>query len=106
MAPQVFLVTGSTSGIGAALVEHILARGDKVIATGRKVEEKLGHVKAGSENVALLELEVTAGFEEIKAKVETAWNIFGHIDVVMNNAGMSAMTAIEDAKYRDLLSPG
>ncbi|KAL7809340.1 hypothetical protein V8C44DRAFT_144649 [Trichoderma aethiopicum] len=97
MAPQVFLVTGSTSGIGAALVEHILTRGDKVIATGRKIEEKLGHLKAKSENVALLELEVTAGIEVIKAKIETAWNIFGHIDVVMNNAGMSAMTAIEDA---------
>ncbi|EGR50296.1 uncharacterized protein TRIREDRAFT_59002 [Trichoderma reesei QM6a] len=97
MAPQVFLVTGSTSGIGAALVEHILSRGDKVIATGRKVEEKLGHVKAQYENIALMELEVTAGIEVIRTQIETAWNIFGHIDVVMNNAGMSAMTAIEDA---------
>lgn len=79
-------------------MEHILSRGDKVIATGRKVEEKLGHVKAQYENIALMELEVTAGIEVIRTQIETAWNIFGHIDVVMNNAGMSAMTAIEDAK--------
>lgn len=99
MAPLVFLVTGSTSGIGAALVDHILSRGDKVIASGRKVEERLGHLKSKSDNIALLELEVTAPIEEIKIKIETAWNIFGHIDVLMNNAGMSAMTTIEDARY-------
>ncbi|QYT03314.1 hypothetical protein H0G86_010283 [Trichoderma simmonsii] len=97
MAPLVFLVTGSTSGIGAALVDHILSRGDKVIASGRKVEERLGHLKSKSDNIALLELEVTAPIEEIKTKIEAAWNIFGHIDVLMNNAGMSAMTTIEDA---------
>ncbi|KAL7935926.1 hypothetical protein V8C35DRAFT_264402 [Trichoderma chlorosporum] len=97
MAPLVFLVTGSTSGIGAALVDHILSRGDKVIATGRKIEERIGHLKSKSDNIALLELEVTAPIEDLRTKVETAWNIFGHIDVLMNNAGMSAMATIEDA---------
>ncbi|RFU76793.1 3-oxoacyl-acyl-carrier- reductase [Trichoderma arundinaceum] len=97
MAPLVFLVTGATSGIGAALVEHILSRGDKVIASGRKVEQRIGHLKSTSDNLALLELDITAGIAEVKAQIQRAWNIFGHIDVLMNNAGMSAAKTVEDA---------
>jgi NADP-dependent 3-hydroxy acid dehydrogenase YdfG len=96
MAPLVWLVTGSTSGIGAALIEHIIARGDSVIASGRKVEEKLGHLK--SDKLALLELDITESAVEISTQINKAWNIFGHIDVLMNNAGMSAMKSAEEAK--------
>ncbi|KAL7968042.1 hypothetical protein HDV63DRAFT_380291 [Trichoderma sp. SZMC 28014] len=97
MAPLVFLVTGATSGIGAALTEHILLRGDRVIASGRKVEERLGHLKSTSDNIALLELDITAGIAEVRAQIQKAWNLFGHIDVLMNNAGMSAAKTVEDA---------
>lgn len=96
MAPLVWLVTGSTSGIGAALINHIVERGDKVVASGRKVEQRLGHLK--SENLALLELDITADISEIAAQVAKAWDIFGRIDVVMNNAGMSAMKSAEEAE--------
>ena len=96
MAPLVWLVTGTTSGIGAALVEHIVSRGDKVIASGRKVEQRLAHVK--SDSVALLELDITANVADIDTAVKKAWEIFGHIDVLMNNAGISAMKAAEEAE--------
>jgi NADP-dependent 3-hydroxy acid dehydrogenase YdfG len=96
MASLVWLVTGATSGIGAALVDHLVARGDKVIASGRRVEQRLGHLK--SDNVALLELDITAAAAEISAQVNKAWSIFGHVDVLMNNAGMSSMKAAEEAE--------
>ncbi|KAH0542441.1 hypothetical protein FGG08_003196 [Glutinoglossum americanum] len=95
MAPLVWLVTGTTSGIGAALVDHIIARGDRVIASGRKAEQRLGHLK--SDNIAVLELDIAAGRAEIDTQVKKAWNIFGHIDVLVNNAGMSAMKSAEEA---------
>ncbi|CAM1509577.1 Fc.00g033160.m01.CDS01 [Cosmosporella sp. VM-42] len=95
MAPLVWLVTGATSGIGAALVEHIIARGDKVIATGRSVQSRLGHLQ--SDDLALLELDITASVADISAQMAKAWNIFGHIDILMNNAGMSAMRSAEEA---------
>ncbi|KAF4963443.1 hypothetical protein FSARC_8540 [Fusarium sarcochroum] len=95
MAPQVWLITGATSGIGAALVDHLIARGDKVIASGRKVQERLGHLQ--SERLALLELDITANFDEIQTKVKKAWGIFGNIDVLMNNAGMSIMKSLEES---------
>ena len=101
MAPLVWLVTGTTSGIGAALANHIIARGDKVIASGRKAEQRLGHLK--SENLAVLELDITAGRAEIDVQVKKAWNIFGHIDVLMNNAGISAMKSAEEAEYVEYL---
>lgn len=97
MAPLIWLVTGSTSGIGAALIEHLLARGDKVIASGRKVESRLSHLQ--SDNLALLELDITADIAEIRSRIAEAWKIFGSIDVLVNNAGMSAMKSAEEAEY-------
>ncbi|KAK3385403.1 hypothetical protein B0H63DRAFT_472862 [Podospora didyma] len=95
MAPLIWLVTGTTSGIGKALIEHIVSRGDKVIASGRNIEARLGPLK--SESLALLELDITAGRSNIAAAVAQAWSIFGHIDILLNNAGMSAMSSAEEA---------
>lgn len=96
MAPLVWLVTGSTSGIGRSLVQYIVARGDKVIASGRKVEERLGEFK--SDSFALLELDITASGDVIAQKIKQAWEIFGRIDVLVNNAGVSAMKPAEEAR--------
>ncbi|KAL6882235.1 hypothetical protein HDV57DRAFT_521336, partial [Trichoderma longibrachiatum] len=96
MPQTVWFITGTTSGIGAALVNHILSRGDKVIASGRSVEKKLSHLKS-QQNVFLLELDVAAGKTTIETQVRKAWEAFGHIDVLINNAGMSALRTAEDA---------
>lgn len=96
MTYLVWLVTGTTSGIGEALVSEIVSRGDKVIASGRNVEMRISHLK--SENVALLELDITADSKTLASKISTAWGIFGHIDVLMNNAGMSALKSAEEAE--------
>ncbi|KAM0427900.1 hypothetical protein ACHAPT_007359 [Fusarium lateritium] len=95
MAPLVWLITGATSGIGASLVEQVVARGDKVIASGRNVEKRLGHLK--SDKIALLELDITADLADIKTQISKAWDIFGNVDVLMNNAGMSTMRSAEEA---------
>jgi NADP-dependent 3-hydroxy acid dehydrogenase YdfG len=96
MAQTVWFVTGTTSGIGAAIVDHIISRGDKVIASGRNIEKKLSHLK--SNNVALLELDVAAGKSVVETQVKKAWKIFGHIDVLINNAGISGFKTAEDAE--------
>lgn len=97
MVPLVWLVTGATSGIGRATINEIISRGDKVIASGRNVEQRLGELK--SDTVALLELDTTSSEEVLKRKVQESWNIFGHIDVLFNNAGMSSMKSVEEAEY-------
>ncbi|KAJ4171095.1 hypothetical protein NW754_007239 [Fusarium falciforme] len=95
MAPLIWLITGATSGIGASLIEQVVARGDKVIASGRNIEKRLGHLK--SDKIALLELDITANIVDLRTKIEKAWAIFGKIDVLMNNAGMSTMCSAEEA---------
>ncbi|KAF7554058.1 hypothetical protein G7Z17_g3154 [Cylindrodendrum hubeiense] len=95
MTQLIWLVTATTSGLGAALVEELVARGDKVIATGRAAVTRLGHLK--SDNVAVINLDVTAPRSEIDAQVKEAWEVWGRIDVLMNNAGVSAPKSIEEA---------
>ena len=67
-------MTGSTSGIGAALAKEIVARGDKVISSGRQVERKLSHLK--SDSFALLELDTANGLPEIESKIEGSLEYF------------------------------
>ena len=58
MPQLVWLVTGCSSGLGEGLVHAILARGDRVIATGRSAAQKLSHLKdAGAE---ILDIDVTS----------------------------------------------
>lgn len=95
MAPLVWLVTGASAGIGAALVEEIVRRGDKVIAANRQVSQMADRA---SENVSLLELDMTSGSKVIASKVKEAWQIFGHIDVLVNNAGTFLFAPFEDIR--------
>jgi len=96
MAPLVWLVTGASAGIGAALVEEIVRRGDKVIAANRQVHQMADRA---AENVSLLELDITSGSKVIASKVKEAWQIFGHIDVLVNNAGTFLFAPFEDIRY-------
>ncbi|KAK3988978.1 hypothetical protein QBC44DRAFT_328523 [Cladorrhinum sp. PSN332] len=99
MAPLVWLITGCTSGIGLALVNGILARGDQVIATGRGITTRLAHLKDASnpDSLSLLDLDVTAPLSSIQSTITQAVSIFGRIDVLVNNAGKSKMSSIEEA---------
>jgi len=97
MAPLVWLVTGATSGLGKTLISHIVSRGDKVVATGRHAEQRIADLK--SDSVAIINLDVSAGRDIIDAQVKKAWESFGRIDVLVNNAGFSAPKSIEEARY-------
>ncbi|CAG9989101.1 unnamed protein product [Clonostachys byssicola] len=98
MAPLVWLVTGASAGIGAALVDEIVRRGDKVIAANRQVDQMADRA---SDNVSLLELDLTSGSKVIASKVKEAWQIFGHIDVLVNNAGTFLLSPFEDVSDHD-----
>ncbi|RDW77359.1 hypothetical protein BP6252_05412 [Coleophoma cylindrospora] len=94
MPPLVWLVTGCSSGFGEAFVHSIIARGDKVIATGRNAADRLGHLQATG--AAILPLDVTAPKQDIEATVQKAILIHGTIDVLVNNAGYCELGFLED----------
>ncbi|KAL0940288.1 short-chain oxidoreductase [Colletotrichum truncatum] len=93
--PSVWLITGTTSGMGAAMMEQFAARADKVIATGRSASTRLADKK--SENIFPLDLDATAPLSVVKEQIEKAINAFGHNDFVVNNAGLSFPQSIEEA---------
>ncbi|KAK4445540.1 hypothetical protein QBC34DRAFT_413002 [Podospora aff. communis PSN243] len=103
MAPLVWLVTGATSGIGKAIILELLSRGDRVIASGRNVHTRLSSLPA-SPSLALLELDITSPQATLDAQILTAWSLFGHIDVLLNNAGTSSMCTAEESSESLLAS--
>ena len=96
MSHLVWLVTGCSSGLGEALVHAIIARGDRVIATGRNAAERLSHLKNTS--AAILDLDVTASEAEIDSTIQDAIAIYGGIDVVVHNAGYGEIGFAEELR--------
>jgi len=98
---KVWLITGSTSGFGKRLVLSTLARGDRVIATGRntdKLEQLVSSVKSElADNIRTIQLDVTEDEEEIKVKIDQAAGFWGYIDVLVNNAGLGLLGILEEA---------
>jgi NADP-dependent 3-hydroxy acid dehydrogenase YdfG len=87
--------TGCSSGFGQRLAKSALARGDRVIATARVVE----NIKIpSSPNLSLLPLDVTAGSEIINATLNKAAKIWGQVDVLVNNAGVGLLGLLEEGR--------
>ena len=89
----VWLVTGCSSGFGSEFIERILARGDKAIATARKTSTLVALKEKGA---ATLQLDVTDTQQNLNDIVRKAIDIYGRIDVLVNNAGRVVMGTWED----------
>jgi NAD(P)-dependent dehydrogenase (short-subunit alcohol dehydrogenase family) len=83
---EVWLITGASRGMGAALTRAALAAGNAVVATGRR-PDKIAMLGA-SDGLLVVRLDVTS-VSEANAAVEAAVERFGRIDVLVNNAGVS-----------------
>lgn len=96
------LPTGSTSLLARSIIDIALARGDKVIATGRDVKKLQDLPK--NDRLKLLQLDVTARPSALKLIAEEAVQIFGRVDVLVNNAGTSVKAIIEEGGFVQSLS--
>jgi NAD(P)-dependent dehydrogenase (short-subunit alcohol dehydrogenase family) len=92
---KVWLVTGSSRGLGRALVEVALEAGDRVAATARNPERLQDLSEKYGDAVLLLRLDVT-DYDAAARAVAQAEETFGRIDVVVNNAGYSDLGSFED----------
>ncbi|KAH9840906.1 uncharacterized protein C8Q71DRAFT_742204 [Rhodofomes roseus] len=93
--PEVWFITGTSSGLGECLVRSVLSRGDCVIATVRQLEKfKLKDVD--HTRLHVLELDVTDTEENIARVVSEGTAKWGRIDILVNNAGIIPKALTEE----------
>ncbi|ABC91774.1 probable short-chain dehydrogenase protein [Rhizobium etli CFN 42] len=97
---KVWLITGSSRGLGRALAEAVLASGDYLVATARNPEQLADLSKRYGHQVLTFALDVTDE-AAATATVEAAVKTFGRIDVLVNNAGYGNVGSIEDTSLAD-----
>jgi 3-oxoacyl-[acyl-carrier protein] reductase len=91
-SPRVFLITGTSRGIGLGLAEHYLARGDLVCGCSR--------APATIRHAGYTHFELDVSDESaVVAMVRAVMKLHGRIDGLLNNAGIASMN-------HALLSPG
>jgi NAD(P)-dependent dehydrogenase (short-subunit alcohol dehydrogenase family) len=100
---KVWLITGSSRGLGHALAEAVLARGDSLVATARNPAQLTDLTERHGDRVRTVALDVTDEAAAERA-VRAAIDSFGRLDVLVNNAGYGNVNAIEDtsvAEFRE-----
>jgi NAD(P)-dependent dehydrogenase (short-subunit alcohol dehydrogenase family) len=103
MPQQTWLITGSSSGLGAVLAETVLRAGHHVLATARNPSKAAIEYPQISElGGTWIELDVTRPdtSERVSKAIQTHFN--GAIDVVVNNAGYSLLGSIEDMSEEEM----
>src|SRR5215213_2215301 len=94
---KVAVVTGGTDGIGKALVEALLAQGAKVATCGRH-HDKLYRLQSEYPSYPLHTIVADVANEnDCRHFIESTINVFGGIDVLINNAGISMRALLQDA---------
>lgn len=94
--PLVWFITGSSRGLGRALVQYALESGDNVVATARdpaalkEFEDRFGPTRFIG-----LALDVT-DYAAAQTTADKAKQHFGRVDVVINNAGYADTGSVED----------
>jgi NAD(P)-dependent dehydrogenase (short-subunit alcohol dehydrogenase family) len=92
---RVWFVTGTSTGFGYLLTEEALKRGERVIATARDVSKLSRLTLQYPDRIQTLTLDVTNP-QEIVSVAERGIAAFGHVDVLVNNAGYGVNGAIEE----------
>ena len=103
LAGTVALVTGASSGIGAATARALAAHGAAVALLARR-SDRLRDVQADIESAGGTALAVPADVtnaEQVAAAVQRAVGELGRLDTVVNNAGLMRMAPAAEAALQD-----
>ncbi|MCE0540348.1 oxidoreductase [Kineosporia rhizophila] len=98
---RVWLITGTSSGLGRAMAEAAAEAGDLVIATARRPETLDDLVAQFPDRVVAMRLDVTDR-PAIEPLVTEVLARHGRIDVLVNNAGHGYLAAVEETGDSDM----
>jgi NAD(P)-dependent dehydrogenase (short-subunit alcohol dehydrogenase family) len=92
---KTWFITGASTGLGEALATLLLDKGERVAATFRKPEqvEEFTKRQPGQSLGVLVDV---SDAEQVKTAVQQAIDAFGHLDVLVNNAGYGSLGSIEE----------
>jgi len=98
MVNKVVIITGGSSGIGKALAETFGKNGSKILITGRnKSDLDLAVDDLRKKNIVVESLVADVSIEaDNKKMADEAIRLFGKIDVLINNAGISMRALFEE----------
>jgi short-subunit dehydrogenase len=98
MKDKVVIITGGSSGIGKALAFEFGEKGSKILITGRNEEELAGTVRElRNKGVTAHTLRADVTLAEDNAMMaEEALRLYGRIDILINNAGISMRAIFEE----------
>jgi NAD(P)-dependent dehydrogenase (short-subunit alcohol dehydrogenase family) len=92
-----WLITGCSTGLGRALAQAVLDRGDNVVATARDSGQVEDLERAHPDSALAVALDVT-DHVQVGSAVAAAERRFGSIDVLVNNAGYGYRSAVEEGE--------
>lgn len=98
MKDKVVIITGGSSGIGLALAERFGKAGSKILITGRdanSLDQAIKSLQAKDVTVAAFQADVSKE-EDNSAMAEEAIRLYGTIDILINNAGISMRALFAD----------
>ncbi len=94
---KTWLITGCSSGIGKGIAKAVLESGDQAVVTARNKDKVLDVVEAYPDKALAVSLDVCKQ-ESIDEAVKLAYEKFGTIDVLVNNAGYGYRSAVEEGE--------
>lgn len=96
---KVIWITGASSGIGEALTYALAKKGTRLILSSRRKEELervKGNCPAESQaNIRVLPVDLTQS-STLQLSAEAAIQLFGHIDILVNNGGVSQRSLVKE----------
>lgn len=102
-AEKVILISGASSGIGAACAEYFAEKGALLALVGRRAEKFGGVIEKIKENGVEVEPYIILGDVTVDAEriISATIDRYGRLDVLINNAGCAINASLADAKMDD-----
>ena len=97
---QVIVITGASSGMGAASARYLADKGASVVLGARRserIEALAAEIVDGGGKAVAVETDVTSR-DDVANLVDTAVATFGRIDVLINNAGLMPLSPLDRLK--------